>query len=215
MTLPCGAEVAAEAAVRTVGDDDEACAHGRVARGAVVEFGIDRQGGTADEPPLDDRRRRLVAHQHDRSGLGGAGAQVCVEDVAAKCVGVVRQTAVARPRCGHLALAVDQAHAGEPVCPQRCRVDAEHREFVQRSRRDRIATGLVARDRALLGERDVMAGAGQPRGDRRPGRTPADDEDVGVQSVLCQPADGGEPGMASGPIGMISAGPMSGASGEV
>ncbi len=140
---------------------------------------------------------------------------MCVEHVAAKRVGVVRKTAVARPRCGDLPVAVDQADAGEPVSPERSRIDIEHRQLVQRSWRDGITAGLVARDGPLLDECDVMARSGQPRGDRRSGRTSADDEDVGVQSVSCQPADAGEPGTASGPIGMISTSPNSGASGEV
>jgi hypothetical protein len=40
---------------------------------------------------------------------------VCVEDVTSERVGVVGQIAVTRPRCGDLPLAVDEAHAGEPV----------------------------------------------------------------------------------------------------
>jgi hypothetical protein len=56
-----------------------------------------------------------VPHQHDRSGLGGTGAQVRVEDVASERIGVVGQIAVTRPRSGDLPLAVDEAHAGEAV----------------------------------------------------------------------------------------------------
>jgi hypothetical protein len=156
-----------------------------------------------------------MTHQHRGAGGDRSLAQVCVEDVASKCCGVVRQVAVTGPRRGGLALAVNEAHAGESVAAERNRIDVEACEFTQRSGGQRVAARLVARDRSFLDDGDVMAGPGQPGGDRGSGRTTADDEDVGVQGACRQPADAGEPGIASGPIGVISAPPISGASGEV
>ena len=138
-----------------------------------------------------------------------------VEDVAAQCDCVFGQLAVPWPRCGHLALAVDETHAGQSMAAEPDRVDVEQGQFADRPRCQRIAARLVARERSLLDDSDVMAGSRQPRGDRCSGRTTADDEDVGVQDACRQPAEGGEPGMASGPIGMIPASPIAGASGEV
>jgi hypothetical protein len=124
---------------------------------------------------------------------------------------------VAGPRSGDRSIAVDEADTRQPMGTQRRRVDVEPRQFVQGSRRERVTAGLVSCDGAFLDDGDVMTCPGEPGGDRRPGRTPADDEDVGVQggprSVGRQPADGGEPGMASGPIGVMSA--IVGGSGEV
>ena len=139
-----------------------------------------------------------------------------VEHVAPERGGVTRQVSVTRPRCSDLAVAVDEAHAGESVSAERCGVDAEQRQLAERTRGERIAARLVTGDGSLLDDRDVMTGARQPCGDRCSGRTTADDEDVGVQGVSGQPAaPGGEPGMASGPIGVISTSPIVGASGEV
>lgn len=112
-------------------------------------------------------------------------------------------------------LAVDEANPGETMAAERERIDAEQCQLTEGSWRDRVAAGLVSRDRALLDDGDVMARSGQPGRDGRSGGTAADDEDVGVQGACRQPPAGGEPGMASGPIGVISAPPMVGASGDV
>lgn len=96
------------------------------------------------------------------------------------------------------------------------RVDLEQVQFVDRSWRERVAARLVSCDRALLDDGDVASRSGQPRGNGRPGRTTADDEDVGVQRAeraVRQPADAGEPATATGPIGVMSA--MAGTSGDV
>ena len=216
VTLPGGAEVAPEAAVRAVGDHDESGAHHVVALGARVELGIDGQRRASDESALDDRRRRLMAHQHRRSRVGRARPQVCIEQVATQRRGVVRHVGVARPGRRDASRSVDEPNSGEAMSAERHRVDVEQRQLAQRSWGDRITAGLVARDRALLDDRDVMAGSGQPGGDRRSGRTPADDEDVGVQRVLRQPAaPGGEPGMALGPIGVSATSPIVGPASDV
>ena len=69
-------------------------------------------------PALDDRRRRLVPHQHDHAELGGTGRRESASRTSAtKCIGVVRQIAVTWVRSGDLPVAVDEAHAGEPVSP--------------------------------------------------------------------------------------------------
>jgi hypothetical protein len=156
-----------------------------------------------------------VAHQHDGARVDCPSAQVCVEQIAPQCDGVVREVAVAWPGRSRLTSAVDETYPGETVPAERDRVDVEQCQFTDRSRGDRITARLVPRDRPLLDDRDVVARSRQPRGDRRPGRTAADDEDVGVQGAYRQPADAGEPTTASGPTGMISAPPISGASGEV
>ncbi len=136
-----------------------------------------------------------------------------VEDIAAQSNSMIRQFAVARPRGRHLSIAVNESHAGESMGAEFDRVDLEQTQFVDRPRCEGVAARLVPGDRSLLDDRDVMTRSGQPRGDGRPGRTAADDEDVGVQSACRQPADAGEPGMASGPTGVMSA--MAGTSGDV
>jgi hypothetical protein len=93
------------------------------------------------------------------------------------------------------------------------RVHVEPCQFRERPWGEHVAARLVPSRGALLDDGDVMTRAGEPGGHRRPGGTAADDEDVGVQGAFCQPA--GEPGIASGPTGMISAPPRSGTSGEV
>ncbi len=136
-----------------------------------------------------------------------------IEDVTAQRNAVTRQFAVARPRGRHLAIAVNESHTGEAMGAEFDRVDLEQTQFADRPRCEGVTARLVPRDRSLLDDGDVMARSGQPRGDRRPGRTTADDEDVGVQGACRQPADAGEPGMASGPTGVMSA--MAGTSGDV
>ena len=127
---------------------------------------------------------------------------------------MIGQVGVARPRCGGLAMAVHESNAGESMPAERERIDIEQAQLAQCPRCERVAARLVPGDRPLLDDGDVVARPCQPRRDGRSGRTAADDENVGVQGACRQPA-GGEPGMASGPIGVISAPPMAGASGEV
>ena len=145
----------------------------------------------------------------------GALAQVGIEQVAPEGGGVIGQVAVTRPWRCHFALTMGESHAGESVAAERDRIDIESAQLSERSWGDRVTARLVTSDGPLLDDGDVVTGPGEPRGDRRPGRTTADDEDVGVQGAARQPADAGEPAMASGPIGVISATPISGASGEV
>ena len=128
---------------------------------------------------------------------------------------MISEVAVTRPRSGRFALAVHEANPCESVPTQRERVDAEQVQLTQRSWRECVAACLVPSDRPLLDDGDVVARPCQPCRDGRSGRTAADDEDVGVQGACRQPADAGEPGMASGPIGVISTPPIVGASGEV
>jgi len=139
-----------------------------------------------------------------------------VEHVATQRSGVIGHVAVARPRGGDPAVTVHEAHPGETVTTERAGVDVEQTQFMQGPGREGVAARLVPGDRPLLDDDDVMAGASQPGGDRCSSRTTADDEDVGVQSAVRQPADaadGGEPGMATGPTGVMSA--MAGTSGDV
>ncbi len=136
-----------------------------------------------------------------------------VEEVAAQRDGVIGKVAVTRPGSGDFALAVPESHTREAVPAERRRVDAEPTQLADRSRRERVAARLVPSDRSFLDDGDVVSGTSQPRRDRRSGRSTADDEDVGVQGARRQPADAGEPAMASGPIGVMSA--IAGASGDV
>ena len=156
-----------------------------------------------------------MSHQHGRARVGCSSAKLCVEHIAAQRHRMVRQIAVAGPWCRHLALFVHQAHPGQPVAAELERIDAEQRQFAEGPRGECVATRLVPGCRTLLDERDVVARSGEPGRDGRSGGTTADDEDVGVQGACRQPADAGEPGIASGPIGVISAPPIVGASGEV
>ncbi len=132
-------------------------------------------------------------------------ADVGVEKIAAQRDGVIRQVAVTRPGRGDFALAVSESHTGEAVPSERDRIDVESAQLADRSRCERVTARLVPGDRPLLDDGDVVSCSGQPRGDRGSGRTTADDEDVGVQGACRQPADAGEPAMASGPIGVMSA----------
>jgi hypothetical protein len=147
--------------------------------------------------------------------MRSASAQVGVEHVTAQCDCVVGQVTVPWPGGGHLAAAVDEANACQPMPTERDRVDVEQRQFTQGPRCEGVAARFVPRDGTLLDDGDVVTRPREPGGDRRARRTAADDEDVGVQGACRQPADAGEPAMASGPIGMISASPIAGASGEV
>lgn len=154
-----------------------------------------------------------MPHQQRGAGVDRTLSEVGVEHVAAQCGGVIREVAVARPRSGDRTVPVDESHTGEAVGAQRAGVDLESAQFTDRPRREGITARLVPSDRPLLDDGDVMARASQPGGDRCSSRTTADDEDVGVQSAVRQPADGGEPGMGTGPTGVMSA--MAGTSGDV
>jgi len=157
-----------------------------------------------------------VSHEHRGPGADRAFAQMGVEHVAAQRSGVVGQVTVARPRGGDLAVTVHEAYPDETVTSERAGVDVEQTQFTQSPGREGVAARLVPGDRTLLDDDDVVARARQPGGDRRSGRTTADDEDVGVQSSCRQPADaadGGDPGMPTGPTGVMSA--MAGTSGDV
>ena len=180
-----------------------------------MEIGVDGQCRPADEAALDDRRRRPMSHEARRSSLDGALAQPRVEDVTAQRDRVIGQVAVAWPGGGGLASSVDEPYPCEPVSAEVDRIDAQERQLAQGPRRQRIAARLVSGDRPLLDHGDMVARSGQPGGDRRSGGSTTDDEDVGVQGACRQPADAGEPGTASGPMGMISASPITGASVEV
>ena len=138
-----------------------------------------------------------------------------IEQIAAKRNRMIGQIAMARPRSRHRSLAVDEPDPREAMSTERERVDTEECQFSQRSRGERVTACLVPCDGSLLDERDVMSCFGQPGGDRGSGRTTADDEDVGVQGACRQPASAGEPGMASGPTGVISASPITGGVAEV
>lgn len=184
MPLTCGAEVTAEAAVRAVGHDDEAGSNHVMSEGSGVGVGIDGDRCAADESTLDDRCRRLVSHQHRGAGLDSTGPQVCVEHVAAQCGRVVGQVAMSWPRCGDVVTPMGESNSGESMSAERGRIDVEEAQFAERSWRECITAGLVASNRTLLDDGDMMTGVGQPGGDGRSGRATTDDEDVGVQGVL-------------------------------
>jgi hypothetical protein len=124
-----------------------------------------------------------MAHQHHGTGRSGSCAEVRVEHVAAQRHRVFGQVGAARPRCADLASAVGQADPGEAVAAELQGVDIEQAEFSECSWGERVTARLVARDRSLLDDGDVMARLGEPGGDRCPCGTTADDEDVGVQGA--------------------------------
>lgn len=129
---------------------------------------------------------------------------MAVEDVAAQDRTVIGEIAPPRPRAVDLAAAVYEPHADEAVPAVGERIDAEAIELGERAGREHVAARLVARHRPFLDDGDVVAGSGQPGTDRRSGGATADDEDVGVQPDLRQPA---EPGIGAGPTGATSTSP--------
>jgi hypothetical protein len=96
---------------------------------------------------------------------------------------MIGQLGVPWPRRADLAAPVDQADPGESVSTEVQRIDLEQSQFAQGTWGERVAARLVPGDRPLLDDGDVVAGAGEPGGDRCSRRTTADDEDVGVQGV--------------------------------
>jgi hypothetical protein len=135
-----------------------------------------------------------VAHQHHGTGSGGTRSQVGVEHLAPQRHGMVGQLGVPRPRRADLAAPVGQADPGETVSTEVQRIDVEQAQFAQGTWGERVAARLVPGDRSLLDDGDVVAGTGEPGGDRCPRRTTADDEDVGVQGAppVSQPGENRE-----------------------
>jgi hypothetical protein len=61
---------------------------------------------------------------------------------------------------------VDESDASESVTAESDRVDVEQCQFVQRPRCQCVTACLVACDRSLLDDGDMMSRARQPGGDR-------------------------------------------------
>ncbi len=94
---------------------------------------------------------------------------------------MIGEVAVARPRRSDIVAFVRQTDACQAMPAQRDRVGAEPREFANRPRGECVTARFVSGDRSLLDDGDVVADAGEPGGNRCPGGTTADNEDVGVQ----------------------------------
>ena len=166
-------ERATEAAVRAIGDDDVARSH--LAQRSVTGLLHPR---AAHEAPVHDRGDGFVTVEQRRAGaLGGAGDEL-VELASPDDIPVLREDGMDRPWQLHVAAQRCRPEADDPV--ESCQLVGQPHvgELLHGPRRECITARLVARIRASLEDRDVVAVARQPEPGRGTGGSATDDEDV-------------------------------------